>query len=277
VDRLGWTVGQTFEAYGLRFGLRSNAPEALEAVASHALPGWQPVPNGVVDFLYSLRWPPLSRRRGQRHYYLLFCGATLLARSLDPLPVLQTLLHHAEQMTAVWARGFLFVHAGVVGWQGQGLLLPGHSRSGKTELVKALVLAGATYYSDEFAVLDREGRVHPYPKPLRPRDESGRSHQLPVEALGGEVGQRPLPVRFLVFTRYRPGATWRARRLTPGEALLGLMQHTVAARGDPAHSMPILKQVVTQATATRGSRGEAEQTAPRLLAWMQRRHDHIGA
>ncbi len=31
--------------------------------------------------------------------------------------------------------------------------------TGKTTLVKAMVEAGATYYSDEFAVLDKEGLV----------------------------------------------------------------------------------------------------------------------
>jgi hypothetical protein len=31
--------------------------------------------------------------------------------------------------------------------------------------VAELVRAGATYYSDEFAVLDSRGRVHPFPRP----------------------------------------------------------------------------------------------------------------
>ncbi len=270
MDRLGWTVGRTFEAYGLRVGMRSNAPEALEQAVARVPPGWQPVPNGEVDFLYSLWWAPPSKRRGQRNYHLLYCGAALLARTLEPAVLYEVLAHHAEQLTAIWARDGLFVHAGVVGWQGGAILLPGRSMSGKTVLVKALVEAGATYYSDEFAVLDREGRVHPYPRPLCLRGEDGQEQQVSANALGAPVGREPLPVRLIAFTHYRPGAAWRPRRLTPGQALLGLMEHTVAARGNPAHSMPILKQAVMQATAIKTARGEAEAVVPRLLAWAKR-------
>jgi len=60
----------------------------------------------------------------------------------------------------------LFVHAGVVGWRGQAIIIPGRTFTGKTTLVAALVKAGATYYSDEYAVLDVRGRVHPYARPL---------------------------------------------------------------------------------------------------------------
>jgi hypothetical protein len=34
------------------------------------------------------------------------------------------------------------------------------SYSGKTTLVSELIRAGATYYSDEYAVIDERGRVH---------------------------------------------------------------------------------------------------------------------
>ena len=61
----------------------------------------------------------------------------------------------------------IFVHAGVVAVRGRAIVLPGTSYCGKTTLVAALVRAGATYFSDEFAVLDERGAVHPYPKPLR--------------------------------------------------------------------------------------------------------------
>ena len=51
--------------------------------------------------------------------------------------------------------------AGVVGWENRAIVMPGASFAGKTTLVRAWLEAGATYYSDEFAVLDRAGRVHP--------------------------------------------------------------------------------------------------------------------
>jgi hypothetical protein len=42
------------------------------------------------------------------------------------------------------------------------MVLPGKSFAGKTTLVAALVRAGAEYWSDEYAVLDANGDVHPY-------------------------------------------------------------------------------------------------------------------
>ena len=48
-------------------------------------------------------------------------------------------------------------------------MIPGSSFSGKTTLVRALVDAGAVYYSDEFAALDETGRVFRYAKWLSVR------------------------------------------------------------------------------------------------------------
>ena len=71
------------------------------------------------------------------------------------------------------------MHAGVVGWNGRALLLPGRTLSGKTTLVAELLRAGATYYSDELAVLDARGRVHPFPKPLAIREKGDASGERP--------------------------------------------------------------------------------------------------
>ena len=53
-------------------------------------------------------------------------------------------------------------HAGVVGWRGRAIVIPGRSHAGKSTLVAELVRRGAVYYCDEFAVLHETGRVHPY-------------------------------------------------------------------------------------------------------------------
>ena len=73
---------------------------------------------------------------------------------------------------ANYAPDRVFVHAGVVAWRGRALVLPGTSFAGKTTLVAELVRAGAIYYSDEYAVLDEQGRVHPYS--ARSADASSR-------------------------------------------------------------------------------------------------------
>jgi len=274
IDRLGWTVGQSFAAYGLRFGLRSNTPAALMKAAPHLPLGWQPTPVGEVDILYSLRLAhstssgqaPPSQRKGQRNYHLLYCGSALLARALELPPLLTALEDHAKLLTAYRARDCLFVHAGVVGWQGRAIIIPGRSLTGKTTLVKALVEAGATYYSDEFAVLDKEGRVHPYPLPLSIRGKDGQpARKTPVESLGGQTGVEPLPVGLVVVTHYQPRARWRPQTLSPAQAMLALMDNTVAARREPAYSMPVLREVAMAARVVQSKRGEAKRVAPALL------------
>jgi hypothetical protein len=66
-------------------------------------------------------------------------------------------------------------------------------------------------------------------------------------------------------TSYRPSAHWRPRRLTAAPTLLALMRNTVAARGNPAHSMPILKQAATSGMALIGARGEARPLISAVL------------
>ncbi len=145
--------------------------------------------------------------------------------------------------------------------------MPGASFAGKTTLVQAWLEAGATYYSDEFAVLDRAGRVHPFARPLAIRDGSTAStRRVPAAALGAETGTTPLPIGLVLVTSYRAGARWRPRRLTAAPALLALMRHTVAARGNPKHSMPILKQAVSAGVALAGLRGEAGPLVSAVLS-----------
>jgi hypothetical protein len=266
VDRLGWTSGRSFSAYGLRLGLRAN-DQAVLAAAQVAVPlSWQAVATGEVDILYSLRVEASVAHQRRSSDYLLYCDSTLLARAHDLTPLLTTFTQHAELLTAYRAQDHLFIHAGVVGWQGRAILIPGRSMSGKTSLVRALVAAGATYYSDEFAVLDQQGLVHPYAVPLSIRGMHGQPAQkTPVEALGGQVGRAPLPVGLVVVTAYQPRARWRPAAISAGQALLALMDNAVAARREPSYSMPILRATITATAAVQSKRGEADAVARALL------------
>ncbi len=259
---------QYFTAYGLRFGLQVPVEAMLAQAAAHLPLGWLPAPPGQVDVQYRVCPEPTPGSRS-----MLYCDDTLLIGTSDLDQLWIVFANHAQLLTAFRAQNCLFVHAGVVGWPGQAgmraILIPGRTLSGKTTLVRALVQAGATYYSDEFAVLDPAGRVHPYAVPLsirQQRDQVGV--KTPVEALGGQAGDAPLPVRLIVITRYQPRARWRPQPLSPGQALLALMDNTVAAQRDPALSMPILKQVVGQAQVISSRRGQAERIAPRLLRYL---------
>jgi hypothetical protein len=154
-----------------------------------------------------------------------------------------------------------------VGWQGRAIVIPGRSYSGKTTLVAELVRAGAAYYSDEYAVFDSRGRVHPYSKPLSirvPGDETKQTDHTP-EAFGGKAGKRPLPVGWIVSSQYRVGAKWRPRRLSAGGGALELLAHAVAVRSQPEITLATLEKAVAHAAVWKGVRGGAAELARKLL------------
>jgi hypothetical protein len=266
LDRLGWTAGLSFCAYGTRFGIRTNDASVLARIHAVLPPGWEFNDTTVVDTLYSLWFGPPDWRKGTRYYNVLYAGASWLARSMKREQVLQSLAENLRLVSDYLAKGFLFVHAGVVGWRGQAILFPGRSVCGTTTLVAALIKAGATYYSDEFAVLDAHGRVHPYAVPLSIRNGNGRdSRKYPVELLTGRAGQAPLPVGLVVVTEYKAGARWQPRNLSPGQAILALMANTVAARRHPEFSLPVLRRVGARAPAIQTKRNEAADAAKMIL------------
>src|SRR6185295_11682383 len=110
---------------------------------------------------------------------------------------------------AEYAPNRVFIHSGVVGWHGKAILIPGRSYSGKTTLVKEFVQAGATYYSDEYAVLDSKGLVHPYPRALGVREtDAFNQTKYTIESLGGTAGRKPLPVGMVIVSQFKKTAKW---------------------------------------------------------------------
>jgi hypothetical protein len=266
IDRLGWADGLSFVSYGLRIGVRVNEPALMARIVSLLPPGWKRSRSAVVDRLYSVRSAGPVRGANVRRFNLLYEGPARLARTTVLDELWEVLESDLQYYVAERARRRVFVHAGVVGWRGRAIILPGLSMSGKSTLVAALVRAGATYYSDEYAVLDDRGRVHPYPRLLSLRSDNDEpTRRCSPEALGGRSGSRPLPVGLIVVTQYRPGARWRPSPLTPGPAALALLANTVPARVRPAVALATFQQVVTQATTLKGWRGEAESTVEAML------------
>jgi hypothetical protein len=264
IDRIGWHAGRCIESLGVRLGLRTNAPGILTDLESCLPPGWRPSRSPFVDEIFSVWVDPGGGSRPSRVY----AGARRRVRTRDLGHAFAVLESEIRQSLAARALRRTFVHAGVVGWKGRAIVVPGRSRSGKTTLVAELVKAGATYLSDEFAVLDARGRVHPFAKPLSIRGAGGcdrHARRQSAEELGGRSGTRPLPVALVVLTEHRPGAEWRPERLTAGRAVIEMLAHTVPARLRPEASLQALERAVGQARVLKGVRGAAAELAPRLL------------
>lgn len=267
LDRLVWTAGLSFRAYGVRVGVRVNREEALDVVRDYLPPDWKPSLSPVVDRLYSLVVGRNdSRKPNVRRFNLLYADAARLTRSLELETVLRDLESDMQHYVAESAPRRVFVHAGVIGWRGRAVLIPGRSFSGKTTLVAELVRAGAVYYSDEYAVLDSSGRVHPYARPLSiRRQESFDSDRWPVESLGGSRGARPLSVGLVIVTEYKSGARWQPRRLSAGQGALALLNNTISIQRNPEAALPVLKRVASQARILKSRRGEAKGMVDSIL------------
>ena len=266
MDRRVWAAGMRFVAYGVRIGIRTNDPEMLDKVGDALPPGWRPAGSPVVERLYSVIAG--GARHNRRSSRVLYADATRLVRTPDVLQLLHRLESDLSLYVATEARRRVFVHAGVVGWRGKAILLPGSSFSGKSTLVAELVRAGATYYSDEYAVLDAQGRVFPFARPLSMRAGGkgvARSKRCSAEALGGRLGVRPLPIGLVVVSHYKEGARWRPRQVSAGQGTLRLLANTVPAQRRPKAVLATLRKVVRNAPVLEGLRGEAKAIAPTIL------------
>ncbi len=168
-----------------------------------------------------------------------------------------------DTAVAVGATDALFVHAGVVAWRGRAIVIPGRSGSGKSWLVAALVRRGACYYSDEYAPLDADGRVHPYDRlPLLSRDGSGTSY---LDASQRVMARPALPVAMIVSTVFHHGARWDPQVLHGARGVLPLLDNAIAGRSQPARALAVARAVAPTAVAVCGLRPEAGDVAASLL------------
>jgi hypothetical protein len=168
---------------------------------------------------------------------------------------------------AEFADPHLFLHSGVVVWHGKTIVLPGKSFAGKSTLVRALVNAGATYFSDEFAVFDHEGRVLPYPRKLSHREGPlGPSGRIDMAAHAPDLDGNfePLAVDLVALIRYEAGSEWEANQLRGAEAVVAMSEHMVPIRRRPAETLTMLTRVVDSALVYRCIRPDLETA----VAWI---------
>jgi hypothetical protein len=249
-------------SYGVPFRLSAKSGALLDLMRQQA-------PFGSVECRSV--WPDartfaLRSTEPDAHYQVTADDELLLeAKTLGP--ALIQLGGHMMIHVAEYAPDLVFIHSGAVAWQDRALLLPGQSHAGKSTLVAELVRAGATYYSDEFALLDCEGKVHPFTRDLRMRNP-GLPDQtpIPLAQLNGRAGTEALVVAMVVFAEFAEGARWAPEPVLPGRAVLEMLLHSTPVQRTPGRVLATLTAVMRHATAWRSQRGEAEAAARSLLA-----------
>ncbi len=244
-------------SFGVRIGLRAPSVDLVALMTERLPPAWTEGDGRATDRMYDL-----ARRDGGRFTLSADrCGLVEGTRAA----ALDMLAADVQAYVAEMAPDRVFVHAGVIGWRGRAIVVPGRSWSGKSTLIARLVQAGATYYSDEYAVLDEHGSVHPYPRALSLRREGAGALQVSAQDLGGAIGIEPLHVRLIVLSQYRPGGRWQPRALSAGRAMFEMIAHTVSIRRQPEAALAVLRRAVAGARILQGERGEAGAIVPALL------------
>lgn len=248
------------QAFGARLELVLSPRSLLGDILERLPPGWIPCEGQPPQRRYVIA----SRNRDRRDISLCIEGGRP-KRFATIEELLDGLESDMQMYVAEFATPHLFVHAGVVGWNGTAILLPGRSFAGKSTLVTSLVQAGATYYSDEYAVLDDQGQVWPYRRRVSLRNgPHGSARRLDLAT--DDAPCEPLPISLIALLRYAPDGAWQVDRLAPAEAIMRLVDQTVAVRSRPEDTLAYLSEAVEHAVVIEGTRGEVDDAVPLILA-----------
>jgi Rps23 Pro-64 3,4-dihydroxylase Tpa1-like proline 4-hydroxylase len=253
-----------FSCYGVEIRIVDAAGTDICRRLQDALPPEFAVPSPpgstVVSYVVTAGIPPTTA--DQLAYRIARDGIDLFADQTEE-GAFEWLREDIDSTVVQRSRQMLFVHAGVVGWRGRAIVIPGPSHAGKSTLVAELVRRGAVYYSDELAVLDETGRVHPYRRTPVLRDDEPKPQDLRL--VREDEPPQPLPIGLIVEGAYRPGVTWRPTVVRGARAVLPLIDGTVLACQDIARTLRIAARVAPTVVTLRGLRSEAADVAAHLL------------
>jgi|SRR5580765_255480 len=258
-----------FESYGVKIQINSNHQEIIDEAASVAkrslLNEVRPLKGSTFDHYFELN-------RTKSGIFILIQNNERISSGRSRKKFFNYFDSIIRVTVGEHAVDRVFLHAGVVGWKGKAIIIPGDSFRGKTTLVAELVRKGASYYSDEYAILDKNGLVYPFARPLSMRTSVGRfrTYELTVEDLGGIYGKKPIPVGFVLLTGYEPNKKWRPRMLSAGKGVLEMIPFTLPIRTRPELSVMVLNKVASSATIASGKRGSAEEFAEAFFKFVEK-------
>jgi hypothetical protein len=263
-DPLGIASMQNFrvEAPGFSICVAADCPRTLQRIERYLLP-WLPRTRSSHDA------PEIAivlRRNPQADYFAMELNGAIIAAN-ETMPYLFTLIQQAADDAMVrHLRRETAIHAGTVVYQGEAIVMPGPSGSGKSRLVQELLRLGAEYCSDEYAILDSRGCVHPYARALMIREESEEQHPMLASDLRAKVCDCPSPVSLFLFLRYDADAEGLdVQPLDRSEALIRLLQNTPQVMADKYDVLAPLKAAMSQAASYEGTRGEVPRAAVEIL------------
>jgi hypothetical protein len=183
----------------------------------------------------------------------------------DKTELLLSVLQALDEAVIYRLQSLKAVHAGAVVLQDRAILIPGRTHAGKSSMVAELLRRGAKLLSDEYALIDGEGRVHSYPRPLLLRDSHLRqSPTLPSE-LGSEFIRDPVPVGWILALEYQPGSSWEIQEVPLSEAMMILLRNTPHPMAESPAMIDSFVHAVSEARCFTGARGDAAGSADQIM------------
>lgn len=257
-----------FESFGVKIEITGSSQELVdeaETVARRALLGNVKTFAGDFDHKIEVHRTPGRTLR-------LFLNGERIASGRSRKKFFKFLDGIIRITVGEFAVDRVFIHAGAVSWKGKAIIIPGDSFKGKSTLVAELVRNGAEYYSDDFAIFDKDGFLHPFPRDLAMRRDSTayKEYILTPEDLGGRTGTAPIPIGMVLVTAYSPGAKWKPEILTAGQGVMEMLPHTLSLRHRPDFAVMTLNNVARGAIIARSLRGTAEKFVKILLNFVDK-------
>jgi hypothetical protein len=253
------------QAFGCSIRAGCDRSEIHEALQRYLLPTLQrsasPPSSPDIDLSVTSNCEGFSVHVNHR---LVATAATSHDSALAAIKALDdVLVHRIEILRAV--------HAGAVLIDGRALLLPGSTHAGKSSLVAELLRRGASHFSDEYALIDDQGRTHSYPRPLLLRNGSPLQALVLPEELNARFATEPAPVGWILALHYAPGGAWEIRELSQSEAVMLLLRNTPHEMAQSPKMIDFFALAAANAVCLEGRRGDAVDAATRVLDLIHRK------
>ena len=269
LNKIEWKTFYAFDSYGVRIGIRSNETEIL-AKLKERLPfllptGFHEIDFAAVEYIFSVVRD--SKIKGNYKIYKNNEDCTTLSGTDLKLDSFESQI---RLTVAEFAEGYVFLHAGAVRYKETAIIIPAKSFSGKTTLVAEFIRRGFEYYSDEYAVIDRDGFLHPFPKQLSMRGiiDAYQQVDMDVEEFGAVKGEEPIKIGLILISKYKKGARFLPKVVTSGEGIIESIANSVSIRTNPEFVLGVLGKVVNNAKVVKTNRSEAKKFVDRFLPFL---------
>lgn len=260
------------ESLGVKIGIGENSSIIVEQLRK-LLPVILPIKWKEISHTEPEHWFFLVENKLASKSYSLYKDCDVLRKKILFDEILNVLETQIRATVAEFAKDFVFLHAGVVSWNKKAIIIPGKSFSGKTTLVLELIKQECDYLSDEFAVIDRDGFVHPFPKKLSVRGiiDDVKQVDFEVEEFGGRRQDDCVPVGYFLLTEFNRDINKPTiKEVSTGEGVMASVANSISVRQNPKLVLEVLSSVAKEARVLQAERGEAQEFARFLLNYLEK-------